>query len=133
MSIISNYEDWLEEYRKDKSKLWIIVSISSGEEFYFTDYNYWFAIKSKGLNVTKIKLQYRSNVVEKSFFDCDGVYLIRSVLGRPSEDTIQTMTIGTVIDGIVHKDVFVVPSLVLRDNYKDSLEECFEEAIIWSK
>lgn len=132
--MIRNAEDWKKEYKKDKSKIWIRTNLSNGEEIFFTDYSDWYKIQeeisSKSLSVSSVKLQYRSNVVEHSLEGYDGVYLIRSVLGTPGGESIQTLTIGGVEGNLVHKKIWMLPGLVNEDSHTESIDNCFKEALV---
>lgn len=134
MDLIDNLSDWRKEYRKDKTKIWYRAVLSNGSEYYFKDYKDWFKVKSfvekKSLEVSKIRLQYRSHVVEQDFAGCDGVYLVRSILGRVGGESIETVTVGKIMDKEVHKTVWTTPDLVAKDSQKDRIENCFKEAVI---
>ena len=43
---ITSREQWLEEYKKDKSAIWVIVTLSDGKQIWFKDYDVWLEIKS---------------------------------------------------------------------------------------
>lgn len=142
--MLNNYEDWKKEYRKDKRSVWIRVTLSDNSEFFFkfqtkAQYEEWYQIKdiclSKNLIVTKIKLQYKSNCVEHNISsDLDGVYLIRSMVGVIGGDSIQTVTIGEINKEVVYKTVYSTPDLRPKDNYTDSIDNCFKEGVlIWKK
>jgi hypothetical protein len=46
------------------------------------------------------------------------------------QDSKQTITIGKVIGGIVHKTMWVTPELLEDLKSEDPIEECFKEALI---
>jgi hypothetical protein len=136
--MINNHKDWLVEYRKDKSKVWIICKAEDGRNFYFTEYDGWYELQNilsnENLRIDKVKLQYRSNVIEESLLDYDGVYIVRSLLGSPGQDTVKTLTIGKVRENVVEKTVWILKGLVQENKYEDTIENCFEEGLyIWNK
>lgn len=128
--MINNKNDWLKEYRQDKDRVWYVVEIDDNI-FYFHNYYDWFKIKELNKKINKISLQYRSNVVSKTFDDVDGCYLVRSIIGKPGVDQIiNTITIGTIKGDEVVKTIYITPSLVERETYVDKISNCFKEAII---
>ena len=132
--MISSHEQWLEEYRKDKYKIWIRATLSNGMEYYLPNHAQWMDLKTicqnQKLSVTRLGLQYRSHFVEVDTSDCEGVYLIRSLIGVMGENSKQTITIGKLNDGIVKKTMWVTPELVAELNSEDKVEDCFQEALI---
>jgi hypothetical protein len=133
---IHTHNDWLIEYKKDKTLTWFKVTLSDKLDYYFSNYSDWADIKriceSNKLNVIAIGLQYKSNSCNVDTIDADGVYLIRSALGAMGEITRQTITIGKLYNKIVYKTMWVVPELVEQLNDQDVIENCFEEAIIYN-
>jgi hypothetical protein len=133
---IHTHNDWLIEYKKDKTLTWFKVTLSDKLDYYFSNYSDWADIKriceSNKLNVIAIGLQYKSNSCNVDTIDADGVYLIRSALGAMGEVTKQTITIGKLYNKIVYKTMWVVPELVEQLNDQDIIENCFEEAIIYN-
>lgn len=133
---IHTHNDWLTEYKKDKTLTWFKVTLSDKLDYYFSNYSEWAEIKgickSNKLNVISIGLQYKSNSCNVDTIDADGVYLVRSALGAMGEVTKQTITIGKLYNNIVYKTMWVVPELVEQLNDQDVIENCFEEAIIYN-
>jgi hypothetical protein len=133
---IHTHNDWLIEYKKDKTLTWFKVTLSDKLDYYFSNYSDWADIKriceSNKLNVISIGLQYKSNSCNIDTIDADGVYLVRSALGAMGEVTKQTITIGKLYNNIVYKTMWVVPELVEQLNDQDIIENCFEEAIIYN-
>jgi len=78
-----------------------------------------------------IKLQYRSNVIEVETKDCDGVYLVRSILGEVGGGVKNYYTIGALKDDIVYKGRWLTPELIEEEKVEEGLDNCFEEAIIY--
>lgn len=135
MNLITSYEAWLQEYRKDKYNIWIRVILSNNQEYYLKDYKQWFDIKdickSNNLNVSKIGLQYRSHSIEVDTDNTDGVYLVRSLIGVMGETTRNSFTIGKLIGNKVKKQIWITPELIEESMDEDKIEDCFEEAIIY--
>lgn len=135
-NFITSYKDWLEEYKKDRHKTWIRVTLSNQLEIYLLDYSDWLDLKSycesNNLSVHKIGLQYRSHSIEVDTEGSDGVYLIRSIIGSLGQSTRNTFTIGKLVDGKVKKTIWVVPELIQELEEEDNIENCFIEALIYS-
>lgn len=135
MSLITSYEAWLQEYRKDKYKIWIKVSLSNKEELYFCEYKDWYKIKDyckeKMLNVHEIGLQYRSNYLGIDSRDCDGVYLVQSLIGLMGEQSRKTYTVGKIKGDVVEKQVFMTPELIEDRKEEDPVVNCFEEGLLY--
>jgi hypothetical protein len=133
--MLSSYEDWLKEYRKDKYKIWVRVVLSNGEEKYFCEYKDWYKIKNYCkkalLDVAEIGLQYRSNHLAVETKDCDGVYLVQSIIGLMGENSKKTYTVGKIYGDTVKKQVFMTPELIQDREEKDPLASCFEEGLLY--
>ena len=133
---ITSHEQWLAEYHKDKYKIWIRATLSNNIEYYLPDHNKWIELKSlcekDKLKVSKLGLQYRSHFVEVDTSNTDGVYLVRSLIGRMGENSKQAITIGKIYGNIVKKTMWVTPELIEDLSDEDPVENCFEEAIIYN-
>jgi hypothetical protein len=133
--MLSSYDQWLEEYRKDKYKIWVKLSLSNNEERYFCDYEDWYKIKAycqqNIINVVEIGLQYRSNYLGINANDCDGVYLVQSIIGVMGEQSKKTYTVGKIHGDVVEKQVFLTPELIEDRTENDSVSSCFEEGILY--
>jgi hypothetical protein len=127
-------KEWLLEYRKDKEAIWVRAVLSDGVEIFFKDYSVWLSLQEKceseSLSVCTIKLQYRSHVIEVDTSDAEAVYLVRSVMGEFGGNTRNYYTIGTLQDGVVYKTRWLVPELEAEEKSEETLDNCFEEAII---
>lgn len=133
--LIQDLESWKTEYRKDKSRVWVIVTLSNDITYFFKDYSDWYRVidiaRANNMYVKEVGLRYRSNVYRQQV-NCDGVYLIRSALGSPGAETMATMTIGTVKGNTVFKNTLQLPSLIVMDSYEDKLENCpIEVTLVW--
>jgi hypothetical protein len=60
----------------------------------------------------------------------DGVYLVRSLIGRMGENSKQAITIGKVYGSTVKKTMWVTPELVADISDEDPIASCFLEALI---
>lgn len=133
--MISSYDQWLNEYRKDKYKIWVKITLSNNEERYFHDYKDWYEVKkychNQLLNVIQIGLQYRSNYLGIDTVDCDGVYLVQSMIGVMGEQSKKTYTVGQIIGNTVKKQVFMTPELIEDRIDTDDLSSCFEEGLLY--
>lgn len=133
--MISSYEDWLIEYRKDRYKTWVKVTLSNNEIRYFSDYKEWQKVKDlckiEHLNIIELGLQRKTNYVGVDTTGCDGVYLIRSMLGMMGQDAISTFTIGKIFKDKVKKQVFLIPELIEHRKEEDDITSCFEEALLY--
>jgi hypothetical protein len=136
--IVYNRENWLEEYRKDKSKIWVWVYLYDGSDFGFNEYTDWYEVieklKDTKKSVSKIVLQYKSTTHEFPLNGFDGVYFVRSVLGEIGQDAVHTLTIGGISEDKVFKTIFLKDGLIKRYTEISKINECFEKAmIIWKQ
>jgi hypothetical protein len=132
--MITSYEAWLEEYRKDKYKIWIRVTLSNGADVYLPEHKDWLKLKiyceENKLGITSVGLQYRSHSVGVDTSDADGVYLVRSLVGVMGENSRNTITIGKLYGTDVHKTLWITPELIEETKEITNVDECFKEALI---
>lgn len=133
-NFIVGYDNWLKEYRKDKYNIWTKVVVDTKVEYYLRDQKEWLKFKefcdSNKLKVLSIALQYRSHSISVDTMGTDGVYLVRSLIGRMGEETKQAITIGKVYGDTVKKTMWVTPELIEDLSDEDPVENCFAEALI---
>lgn len=133
--MLTSYDQWLEAYRADKYKIWVKVTLSNNEERYFCNYTDWFKVKdyciNQNIDVKEIGLQYRSNYLGIDATDCDGVYLVQSLIGVMGEQSKHTYTVGKIVGDTIHKQVFMTPELVQDRTDKDPVDSCFAEGILY--
>jgi hypothetical protein len=133
--MISSYDQWLSEYRKDKYRIWIKILLSNNEERYFCNYKDWYDLKdyckSNKIDVKEVGLQYRSNYLGVDTTNCDGVYLVQSMIGLMGETSRKTYTVGKIYGNIVKKQIFMTPELIQDREDEDSVESCFEEGLLY--
>ena len=135
-NLITSYDAWLVEYRKDKYRIWIRATLSDGTEVYMPDHKDWLKLKQyceqKKLKVNNVGLQYRSHSVQLDTVDADGVYLVRSLVGVMGENSRNTITIGKLYGTQVHKTLWITPELIEETKEITDVEECFPEALIFN-
>jgi hypothetical protein len=133
-------EKWAKFYSSDKknvSKIFIKVMTSDGEHFFFSDYDKWYSIKEycqkNSVFIKDLHLQFRSNKCPMDIGNPNAIYLVRSALGSIGQPTKNYYTFGVLKDdGLVHKQMWLVPELILDKEYTDDLSACFEEALIYN-
>lgn len=130
---------WVKYYRSKKNiatkAVFFKVLTSDGKHWFSHEYDDWYDIKrhceDNSLFVQEIQLQFRSNRTTIDVADCEGVYFVRSCLGAVGMATRNYFTVGKLLkDGRVHKQMWLVPELLLDKEFSDSLENCFTEALI---
>lgn len=129
---------WLEAYRNNKQAIWIRCILTNNEELFFDSFDGWKIIKEKckkqKLFLKELSLQFRSHQVNIDIDNCDGVYLIRSLLGQIGGPTKNYYTTGKVIGDKVYKTIWMIPELIPeKENIKDDITQCFAEAIIYNE
>lgn len=133
---ITTYEDWYQEFKKDKSAIWIKAHLSDGKEIYFKDYKRWQDIKKtcrlERLDIHGVSLQFKSNIVHIDTKKADGVYLVRSIKGQIGGNSQHYYTVGIVDGDTVRKGMWLTPELLEEENFEDPLDKCFKEAIIYN-
>jgi hypothetical protein len=77
-------------------------------------------------------LQYRSHSIEVDTTGCDGVYLVRSLVGVMGENTRHSFTIGKIYGDKVKKQIWATPELIEEStSEQDDVKDCFEEALVY--
>lgn len=137
---IHGYDNWRKIYLDSpelKKNIWVFIKLSNESEIYLKHYNQWFDLKNwlKNTNnsISQVGLRYRSNQISVEVNDCDGVYLVRSIKGEFGGRTKECYTIGKITDNIVDKTMWLTPELIEESSFKDKIEDCFEEAIIYNE
>jgi hypothetical protein len=117
-------------------EVFVHTALSNGNEFYFSDYEDWFNIKSicedGNLSISKFALQFRSHVESFDVDNAEAVYFVRSVMGQVGQQSKEYFTVGALKRGVVHKKMWLKPELIVEKEYEDTIENCFEEAIIYN-
>jgi len=135
--LIHGYENWRQSYinasQEDKKNVWIYAKLNSGD-IYIRDYEDWFEFKnyiqSKNHKILSIGLKYKSHEINVDTTNADGVYVVRSIKGEFGGSSKHCYTVGYIIDGKVHKTMWITPELIEESSYVDDIENCFEEALI---
>tara|TARA_B100000287_G_scaffold298985_1_gene282174 strand:+ start:429 stop:854 length:426 start_codon:yes stop_codon:yes gene_type:complete len=119
-----------------EKEVFINVELSNGRDVYFSDYNSWLEIKdicySEDLTLARLALQFRSHLEEINIDDAEAVYLVRSVMGQIGQKSKSYLTTGTLVGDVVHKKMWLTPELIVEKEYEDTVEGCFEEAMIYN-
>lgn len=132
---------WSEFYKSKRdiatSVVFFKVLTSDGKHWFSHIYDYWYDIKKycedNSVFVEELQLQFRSNRTIIDVSDCEAVYFVRSCLGAVGMATKNYFTVGKLLsDGRFHKQMWLVPELMLEKEYTDPLENCFTEAIIYN-
>ena len=132
-----NNEKWLKAYRTNKDAVWIKCRLTNGEEHFHAHHVGWMVIRdlchAKNVFVEELYLQFRTHEVEIDVKDAEAIYLIRSVMGQMGNKTHQYYTTGRLEGGKMHKQMWLIPELIVEKELSDELDECFEEAIIYNE
>ena len=132
-----NRDKWLERYRSNKRATWVNVRLTNGEEHYYDQYEGWRSLKERcdkeNLFIQEMSLQFRSHQVDIDLTDAEGIYLIRSLMGQLGGNTRDYLTTGILKGDKVHKKMWIIPELIVDKQMTDSVEDCFEEALIYAK
>jgi len=134
-NLITTHEEWYEEYQKDRGKVWIITELSDDGKIYFSEYKTWLKVKElceeQQLSVSRLQLQFRSHVVDVEIEGAEALYLIRSVRGSLGGESKDYMTVGKIKSDSVKKDMWLIPELIIEETFEETIDNCFEEAIIY--
>lgn len=129
--------EFIKLYKKNKKAVWIKAKLSNGKCYFYDTHKGWLQIKEicddKSLFISDLRLQYRSHEVTIDISNCDGVYLIRSVMGQWGADSREFYTVGLVNHAKVSKKMYMIPELIVDKEYDSTVDECFTEAMIYDK
>lgn len=135
---IIGFENWQQYYlnSKNSKNIWIFVQTYDDTDIYLEHYQDWLDFKTYCLEnnivIKNIGLQYKSHLVKTYSGDADAVYVIRSVKGQMGGTSRDCHTIGIVYGNDVKKTMWLTPELIEDSSYVDTLENCFEEALIYN-
>lgn len=138
MKYIFGHDNWCKAYAKDSNRrrVWIYFKTSEGTEVYLSEYEQWLTVQDYldkyNITIKEIGLQYRSHRVSEQCSNKDGIYVVRSVKGELQGNTKHCYTIGIVKGSDVYKTMWLTPALVEESKVVDSIEDCFEEAIVYN-
>ena len=131
-----NHTKWIKNYRTDRGAVWIKCKLTNGEELYYPTHRGWKTIKKKckkrSVFIEELSLQFKSHEVKIDIKEAEGVYFVRSVMGKLGETSNQYYTTGVLKNGKMHKKMWLIPELVVEKELCDDLDECFTEAIIYN-
>lgn len=130
-------DKWLTAYRTNKTATWLKIVLTNGDHHFLHDHKEWLNIKHKcdknSLFISEMQLQFRSHCVTIDLSPEDeAVYFVPSVMGVIGGDTKQYFTVGLLRKGLMHKQMWKTPELIMEKETVDTLEHCFEEAIIYN-
>ena len=129
-------QEWLSRYRSNKDAIWIKCKLTDDRQFYHDDFKGWLQIKdicdTDGVFVKELKLSFRSHEISVDIDDAEAVYLIKSVMGQIGADTKHYYTTGVLKEGIVYKQMWLIPELVIDQEFEENIEECFRQAVIYN-
>lgn len=130
-------DKWIEAYRTNKSAVWIRCKLSNGEELFYDKFEGWKDLKKKceseKIFLDSLSLQFRSHKIDVDVTDCDGIYLIRSVMGQIGSETRNYYTFGRIFGDKVKKQMWLVPELIIDKEFEENVSDCFAEAIIYNE
>ena len=130
---------WAEFYktlsRVEKKKVWVKLRFSDGHQCYFYEHRAWLNVKTlcekESIFITHFELQFKSHLVNIDIDGAEALYLVPSVMGRIGKSSKNYLTVGVLKNSVIHKDMWLVPELVVEKSMSDPLSRCFEEAIIY--
>lgn len=130
-------QKWKEHYSNcDYNQVWIKVMTEDGKHWFFSEYDVWYEVKShcekNNIFIKDLHLQFRSHQCIIDIADAEGIYLVRSVMGAMGQKTKNFFTVGVLKDEIVYKKMWLVPELIVEKEIEDTLDNCFEEAMLYN-
>lgn len=133
-------QKWAEFYRSNPANtkyIFVKVMTDDGEHFFFHEKEGWFDVKNHcGKNsvfIQDLHLQFRSNRCIIDVEGCDAVYLVPSCGGAIGQETRHFFTVGLLKGGELTKHMYAVPELIKEKEYLDTLNNCFDEAVIYNE
>lgn len=137
-------QKWAEFYRSDPSntkKIFIKVMTTDGKHFFLPvshegEFNGWMEdvkghCEKNFVFIRDLHLQFRTNRRIIDIEDADAIYVVRSVLGALGSKTQYFITVGILKGDQVTKSMWHVPELIKEKEYLDTLDNCFDEAVIY--
>jgi len=129
-------QEWISKYRTNKDAVWIKVKLTNGKQFYHDNFKGWIEVKKicdeEDLFVEELKLSFRSHEISVDLSDAEAIYLITSAMGQIGAETKHYYTTGVLKGGIVYKQMWLIPELVVDKEFEENIEECFRQAVIYN-
>jgi|TARA_Y100000004_G_C8895164_1_gene403795 hypothetical protein len=131
-------QEWISKYRTNKDAVWVKCRLTDGQQFYHDEFKGWIDIKKiceeQGVFVEELKLSFRSHEVTIDIDEnAEAIYLVKSVMGQIGAETKHYYTTGILKDGVVYKQMWLTPELVVDKEFEDRVDECFEQAMIYNE
>lgn len=132
-------QKWRDFYSDaDIWSVWIKIMTDDGEHFFFSNHKEWKSVKDycikNSVFVKDFHLQLRSNeVIVDIHEETEALYFVRSVMGVLNGPTTEYFTIGQLRNGKMHKEMWLVPELIMDRETVETIDECFEEAILYNE
>ena len=126
--------EWIKHYRTNKHVVWIKCKCSDQSEHFFHNMKDWVSLVSdtckQSIYLTELAIQFRSHEEKLDITNCDSVYLITSAMCAMGGGSKNYLTFGKVNGNSVKKQMWIIPELIVEKEYDDTVDNCFEEAII---
>ena len=126
--------DWIKHYRTNKHVVWIKCKCSDQSEHFFHDMKDWVSLVShtskQSTHLSELALQFRSHEEKLDLTEAEGIYLITSAMCSMGGASKNYLTFGKVNGNSVKKQMWIIPELIVEKEYDDTIDNCFEEAII---
>jgi hypothetical protein len=90
-------------------------------------------VSKQSIHLTELALQYRSHEEKLDLTGAKGIYLITSAMCSMGGASKNYLTFGKVNGDSVKKQMWIIPELIIEKEYDDTIDNCFEEAIIDGK
>lgn len=126
--------NWLQHYRTNKHVVWIKCRLSDQSEHFLYKMKDWVTLvantSKQSTYLTELSFQYRSHEEKLDITNCDNIYLITSAMCSMGGASKNYLTFGKVNGNSIKKQMWIIPELIVEKEYDDTVDNCFEEAII---
>lgn len=139
-------QKWAAFYRSDPSntrQVFIKVMTTDGKHFFLPvspdgQFTGWMEdvkdhCAKNSVFIQDLHLQFRTNRCIIDVENADALYLVRSVLGALGQQTQNFITVGVMRGDELTKSMYRVPELIKEKEYLDTLDNCFDEAMIYNE
>ena len=128
---------WKQTFLSNINAVWLIVTLKNGSEHYVQNIEGWHSVKKECQEsetfIEILSIQYKSHKERIDIEGVDGLYFAKSLVGILGQESKQTLTVGKIRNGTVHKTMWLVPELIVEKEYEDDESSCFEESIIYDQ